>query len=626
MAMGFTSGRGNGPANNDNNTPSIFRVSDAVPPHNIELEEALLGAILFEPELLDRPEFKKLAVEDFFRHNHRMIFAAMRHLHDRGIKIELISLGDELERRGELDEVDGPVGLAELMEKVPHTANAAYHADLLRRLAGARAVIERSQQNIRDAYSNNYTLEELLGRASERIETIDGYDYEEPPEISIRPWPDAPDPAIWHGLVGDIVRLIEPHTEADPMAILGQFLVCFGNIVGRMPYWQVEATRHHCNLFLAIVGSTAKARKGTSWDLVIWLIDSCAKIVAESRDTNFDVSALSADWSKEQVKKSGLSSGEGLIHAIRDPTVQRQLVKQPLLGGARYEDVEIDPGVEDKRALFVENEFGGMLSKASRDGNSLSQVLRNAWDGIGLRSDTKNNPVRCLKPHVSLIGHVTYRELSKKLTDNDISNGFANRIIWLCVKRSKFLSRGGQITKVDFAPIYHRLAAAIEFATFGEHCLTFDKEGGEFWDQLYPELTADKPGVFGDVTSRSDPQTLRLAMIYALLDCSPQIKIEHLKAAVAFWRYSEQSVRFIFGHELSDPFSERIIAALRSRGDDGMSTNEIARDLFAGHQRRKVGETLSNLFHGGVIEVKKVETKGRPKDVWILIKREEPAR
>src|SRR5260221_3629893 len=54
-------------------------------------------------------------------------------------------------------------------------------------------------------------------------------------------------------------------TEADPMAILIQFLVALGNVVGHNPNFQVEATRHHLNLFATLVGATSKARKGTSW-------------------------------------------------------------------------------------------------------------------------------------------------------------------------------------------------------------------------------------------------------------------------------------------------------------------------------------------------------------------------
>lgn len=113
-------------------------------------------------------------------------------------------------------------------------------------------------------------------------------------------WPAALDSAAFHGLAGQIVQLIEPNSEADPAALLGQFLVAFGNVVGRTPFFQVEATRHYPNLFLAVVGDTAKARKGTSWNQIRRVFG-----------------LVSPDFAKRTV--DGLSSGEGLIWEVRDP-------------------------------------------------------------------------------------------------------------------------------------------------------------------------------------------------------------------------------------------------------------------------------------------------------------------
>jgi hypothetical protein len=86
---------------------------------------------------------------------------------------------------------------------------------------------------------------------------------EEPDEALQAPerWPAPPAQAAYHGLAGDIVATIAPHTEADPIAILAQLLVAFGAAVGRGAFFQVEATRHHANEFLVLVGDSAKAAK-----------------------------------------------------------------------------------------------------------------------------------------------------------------------------------------------------------------------------------------------------------------------------------------------------------------------------------------------------------------------------
>src|ERR1700758_1662741 len=81
-------------------------------------------------------------------------------------------------------------------------------------------------------------------------------------------WPEPPEPAVYHELLGEIVSRIAPHTEADPVAILTQLLVSFGAAVGRGAYFQVEATRHHGNEYMCLVGDSARGRKGSSWDHV----------------------------------------------------------------------------------------------------------------------------------------------------------------------------------------------------------------------------------------------------------------------------------------------------------------------------------------------------------------------
>ena len=75
---------------------------------------------------------------------------------------------------------------------------------------------------------------------------------------------------------------IAPHTEADPVAILTQLLVAFGAAVGRGAWFQVEATRHHPNEFMLLVGDSARARKGSSWDHVRRLIADARPVARAS--------------------------------------------------------------------------------------------------------------------------------------------------------------------------------------------------------------------------------------------------------------------------------------------------------------------------------------------------------
>ena len=151
-------------------------------------------------------------------------------------------------------------------------------------------------------------------------------------------WPEPPAPDAFHGVCGEIVKQIAPHTEADPAAILTQLLIGAGSVIGRGAFFQVEATRHHPNEYLVLVGDTAKARKGSSFDHV-------AKLLAEV-DPSFPARIT-----------TGLSTGEGVVWAVRDPTEQ-------------------DPGAADKRLLVVEPEFASVLKQTQREINTLSPVLR----------------------------------------------------------------------------------------------------------------------------------------------------------------------------------------------------------------------------------------------------------
>ena len=228
------------------------------------------------------------------------------------------------------------------------------------------------------------------------------------------PWPEL-DEAALHGLPGDVVRTFEPHTEADSVAVLVNLLCAFGNVIGRGAFARVGTTEHHLKLFVGLVGETAKGRKGESWGPVKTLTE-----------------AVDPGWSAGRVM-GGLSSGEGLIYAVRDE----------VRGERKGEEVVLDPGEPDKRHLAVEGELAGLLKVMAREGNTLSATIRQAWDGGRLRTMTKNSPTRATGAHISIIGHVTKAELLRHPGDTEAANGFANRFLWLMVRRSKELPFGG---------------------------------------------------------------------------------------------------------------------------------------------------------------------------------------
>jgi hypothetical protein len=419
-----------------------------------------------------------------------------------------------------------------------------------------------------------------------------------PPLPAEPPWPDPLPQEAFHGLAGEIVRAIEPASEADPAALLFQALVGFGNVIGRTAYFLAEADKHYLNEFLVLIGKTSKGRKGSSWGHVGRLL-----------------AAVEGDWARARVQ-TGASSGEGLIWAVRDPTTKREKVRergQP----ARYEDVEGDPGVSDKRLLDFEPEFVNVLKQAERLGNNLSATLRQAWDGRDLlQTLSKNNPARATGAHISLIGHITIEELRRYMTTTEMANGSGNRPLWACVERSKILPDGGTVDARELGRLQSRLAEALAFAKgCGE--MRRDGDAREVWHSVYAELSEGRPGLTGAMLARGEAHAMRLACLYALLDLSAEVRAEHLLAALALWEYVEQSVRHVFGDALGDPVADELLRLLRA-APEGLTrlemTNAFGRNLTAD----RIGRALSLLMQHRLAYPEKRQTggPGRPEERW----------
>lgn len=372
-----------------------------------------------------------------------------------------------------------------------------------------------------------------------------------------------PNEKMFHGLAGEFVRLIQPHTEADPVGILIQFLVIFGNIIGRSAHFQVEADRQHLNLFTVLVGKTAGGRKETSLGQAMRLFDQ-----------------IDNDW-KARCVVQGLSSGEGLVKAVRDPVEEMKPVKK---GSSELEFVITDVGVTDKRLLVCESEFASVLAVQRREGNTLSTMIRQAWDIGNLRVMTKHDAYSATNAHISIIGHITKEELQRSLNQNESFNGYVNRFLWVCVQRANVLPEGGNASDLNLDRLNRSLSVAVDFAK-GVGEMKRNEEARALWRRVYPRLSDGHGGLIGAVTARGAAQVIRLACIYALLDCCEEVRLRHLTAALALWQYCEASARYAFGEQTGNRDSDQILSALRA-ASSGLTRTEISglfgRNLPAG--------------------------------------------
>ena len=406
-------------------------------------------------------------------------------------------------------------------------------------------------------------------------------------------WPTM-DEAAYQGLAREVVEAIKPHSEADPVAILIQFLALAGNTMGRTAYYLVEDDRHHTNLFAVLVGESSKARKGTS----LGRVRAIMKVADQG-------------WSDDRLK-GGLSSGEGLINEVRDERREWN----------RKEGCEeiVDPGIADKRLMIVEPEFASALAVMERAGNTLSSHIRRAWDGDKLSTITRNSPLCATGAHISIVGHITIDELRARLTRTEAANGFANRFQFPLVRRSKELPFGGSLDHSVTLKFGEQLREKIASAqTIGRVEMT--KAARTQWAAVYSKLSAAQPGLLGAVVARGEAQVVRLALIYALLDSSGQIDVPHLEAALAVWEYCEASAAFVFGDLLGDPVADEIARALQHAGAQGMTRTAI-RDLFGRNRSGdRISAALALLATRGRARMEMRRTSGHPAKVWVAVAR-----
>ena len=375
------------------------------------------------------------------------------------------------------------------------------------------------------------------------------------------------------------MRTLAPHTEAQPEAILLQLLAAFGNIIGPGPHCMVGATRHTLNLFVVLVGESSKARKGTSWNQI-------SRLFAEVDPT----------WTENRVTSARLTA-RGLIGIMGQQA-------------------------GDRRLLVLAEELASVLHTMGRSRSQLSPLLRCAWDSGTLRMLDRDRLMQASGGHLSLIGHITQRELAESLHRTEAHNGFANRCLWARVQRTQCLPDGGNVDPQELSAIARGLTRAVEWAQ-GQTEILFrrDPAAGELWNDYYATLSQARSGLHGAATGRAEAQVLRLSALYAALDCSSIIRLPHLQAACALWDYCSYSAASLFGACVGDSIADRILEALQA-AENGLTRKQI-RDLFHGHvSSGSIDQALEKLSSLELATSRYVTGRGRPTTLWSAIDHE----
>ncbi len=402
------------------------------------------------------------------------------------------------------------------------------------------------------------------------------------------------DEAAYHGLVGEFVRLISPYTEASPAAVLACALTAIGALLNRGPCWRIGSDEHHTRLFVLLVGPTGSGRKGTA---IGWGV----RLLLKELDPEFYRGKV----------VSGLSSAEGLIAEIRDAA--------PDSVDSKGKTVLGDSGVSDKRLLVIEDEFSGPLQAMAREGNRLSPVLRDAWDGRDLGSMVKRDRQRSTAPHICIVGSITAEELSLQLKATAVRNGLANRFLPIFTARARLLALNPEVPKAKVEGVFSKLRAAVDAAR-RVHYVGWSPQAQDRWVELYPSLAipSDATSVVRALVERGAPYVHRLAMLYAVLDATGEVQLAHLEAAMALWRYAEGTWRLVYADSTPlTPLAARLLKAIEDGGNSGCSRTTLrqaagSNDIPGG----AITKELNALAASGLVHREQVKTGGRSKEVW----------
>lgn len=139
-----------------------------IPPQNIEAEQAVIGAALLDKEVIYKIG-SVLSSEDFYRDDHREIYAAVITLFEKRSPIDLVTITDELKKKDKLDRAGGATYLAHLANQVVSSAHVEKHADIVREKAILRRLIETATSIIEKSYRQEEEISSILDRSEQLL-------------------------------------------------------------------------------------------------------------------------------------------------------------------------------------------------------------------------------------------------------------------------------------------------------------------------------------------------------------------------------------------------------------------------------------------------------------------------
>ena len=377
-------------------------------------------------------------------------------------------------------------------------------------------------------------------------------------------------PEALYGVLKAIVDAATANSEATVPGVAAAALTHFAARFGKALGIDVADERRTLPLYVLLVGPTGRGRKGTSSHFASQLFDDVDKLLANGWG-DLTLSPHMAVPSLHVV--SGVSSGQGLIELVRDDNV-------PLTRSGIERMVD---GVEDKRLLLDLSEFGLVFSVSAQESNTLSMVLRDAFDGRTLDNPTRTNPLRSTGAHVSVLGHITMSEFRRRTVDNkrstDTHNGLLNRFLVMYSVRDRIVTRPEPVPEAIRRELAGILANNVH-AVFDQHCsdhrghrrvvLRMTHAAWRLWEDEYPRITSatyDSEYVYA-MMARRELHTLVIAALLAAMNGESAVDVPALRAGLAWGAYVADTNTRVFATIAQRQQAQRLrawVAKLRGK-------------------------------------------------------------
>jgi hypothetical protein len=436
----------------------------------------------------------------------------------------------------------------------------------------------------------------------------------------------------YHGPVGEFLDAVAGETEADPAAIGIYLITKLGTVIGRRSSIQIGEHTHHNNLYNQLVGGTA----------------SCKGIAADLSDRFMQRIDLGFD---NRHMEGSFGSGQAVLDSIADRTQRERENGVP---------------AREKRKCIDDPEMATTFRLAHQKDSILGQMIRRGYDHRSITHTTKTSGrQRSTGHHLSFMAGISPDEMVGSVQAVDISNGLLNRFGIYYVEMADVLPWGGRIDWIgEVADIVSDVRSALkrldppptradddldgddeevedengklglvddevdeEFSAsrtrsvlryhVGVDGRDDGSEGSRLWGEWYPTMRQGT-GPVPDLTRRSVVHVARMVNTFSVLDQADSVSPHAMRAAMAWERYSTDSIEYLFGEEVTGRAAD-LLTAIRDRGSQGLDATGQQR-VFGNHLKAdEVKKLRGELENRNLITTIEEPTAGRDRKVSFAI-------